>query len=259
MKNKRQDEILKLLHVEQHLKTEQLMQTFGVSIETIRRDINALEQKGLVKKVYGGISIASEPLRIDTLENWHTRTDHCHAEKVKIARRALELIPDNSVIALDIGTTTYELARLLGAKKNLSIVTSSLLIASELAQNTLHHVYAIGGLVSPNEIVTSGSFARNFLKNFASIDYFLMGADGISLKHGITDFGEAVADVKQQIHALSNQCIALIDHSKFGREALFKTCELKDIDILVTDQQSPKKDLETMQKLGVNITIADAE
>jgi len=257
MKNKRQNEILKLLQEEHSLKTEELVQTFGVSIETIRRDINALEQKGLVKKVYGGISIISDPLRIDALETWHTRAGQNHAEKELIAKCALDLIPDNSVIALDIGTTIHEFAKLLNKKNNLSIVTSSLPIASELAQNTTHHVYAIGGLVSPHEIVTSGSFARNFLKNFASIDYFITSADGISIKHGITEFGETVADVKQQLQSLSSKTIALIDYSKFGREALFKTCALSDIDILVTDAKSPSRDLELMQKMGIKVIVAE--
>lgn len=257
MKSIRQSEILKLLQAEHDLKTEYLVQHFGVSIETIRRDINALEQKGLIKKVYGGITVPSDSARIDSLENWHIRSGHCMEEKAKIAQAALSLIPDNSVIALDIGTTLHEFAKLLNTKKNLSIITGSLYIASELSQSTSHHVYAIGGLVIPNEAVTSGSFARNFLKSFSSIDYFITSADGFSTKNGLTEFGEAIADVKQQIHALSSKTIALIDHSKFGREALFKTCELSDIDILVTDSGSPKKDLEKIKKMGVEVIITE--
>jgi len=257
MKSIRQSEILKLLQAEHDLKTEDLVQHFGVSIETIRRDINALEQKGLIKKVYGGITLPSDSSRIDTLESWHTRSGHCLEEKTKIAQAAVNLIPDNSVIALDIGTTLHEFAKLLNTKNNLSIITGSLYIASELSQNTSHHIYVIGGLVIPNEIVTSGSFARNFLKSFSSIDYFITSADGISMKHGLTEFGEAIADVKQQIHALSSKTIALSDHSKFGREALFKTCELNEINILVTDSASPKKDLEKIKKLGVEIIITE--
>lgn len=108
-----------------------------------------------------------------------------------------------------------------------------------------------------NEPVTIGSFARSFLNNFASIDYFITSADGISVKHGITEFGERIADVKQQLHALSSKTIALIDHGKFGREALFKTCALNEIDILITDSQSPKRDLDTMKKMGIEIIVAE--
>ncbi|MCI2058008.1 MAG: DeoR/GlpR family DNA-binding transcription regulator [Oscillibacter sp.] len=256
MKYRRQNEILKLLLLEHSLKTENLASHFNVSIETIRRDINTMEQAGLIKKVYGGISLVSDSMHMTSLETWNVRLAHAHAEKVHIVTRALELIPDNAVIALDIGTTTYELSRLLNAKKNLSIITNSLLISSELARNTSHKIYCIGGLVMPNEVVTSGVFARNFLNNFASIDLFIGSADGITLKSGITEFNEAVIDVKRQLIARADRTVALIDHSKFGKEALFVSWDLRTIDVLVTDSEAPKKELEMIQKLGVEIIVA---
>lgn len=256
MKSKRQNEILKILLMEHSLKTEDLVNRFGVSIETIRRDINTMEQEGLVKKVYGGIRISSDSLRVNALESWNNRLEHCHSEKVKIVTRALELIADNSVIALDIGTTTYELSRLLGAKKNLCVITNSLLIASELAKNTSHNTYCIGGLVMPSEIVTSGVFARNFLNSFASIDMFLVGADGLTIKNGITEFNEAVVEIKQQIAAIARQTVLLADHSKFGKEALFKSCALDDVDVLVTDELAPKKELDMLRKINVEVIVA---
>lgn len=134
MKNKRQSEILKLLFSEQSLKTEYLSSYFGVSIETIRRDINELSRSGMIKKVYGGIRLNHDSMQMAALENWNERLTNFHEEKIKIATKALEFISDNSVIALDIGTTTYELSRLLSAKKDLSIITNSLYIASELSK-----------------------------------------------------------------------------------------------------------------------------
>ena len=255
MKNKRQNEILKLLMVEQDLKTEYLATHFGVSIETIRRDLKELEQAGLIKKVYGGVSLVTDTIHMTMLEKWNVRVENRHTEKVKLATRALDLIEDHSVIALDIGTTTYELSRLLSTKKGLSIITNSLPIASELARNTPHKIYCIGGMVIADEIVTSGVFARNFLNNFASINMFIGSADGLTLKSGITEFNEAVVDIKQQLIARADRNVALVDHSKFGKEALFVSCAPKDLDVLVTDAQAPAKDLEMFQKLGVEVIV----
>lgn len=258
MKSRRKNEIMKRLLIEQSLKTEEIAAMFGVSIETVRRDINDMEREGLVKKVYGGISLCSDPARQrSTLDSWNTRLERCHAEKVKIAARALELIPDEAVIALDIGTSVYELSRLLGVKKNLSIITNSLLIASELAKNTTHSIFCVGGKVTTNEIVTSGVYARNFLEDFAAVDVFLIGADGISLQKGITEYSEGVVDVKRQMSALAQRTVLLADHSKFGVEAPFKSCAFGDVDELVTDSASPEKDLEELAKLGVEVVIAE--
>lgn len=168
----------------------------------------------------------------------------------------MDLIEDHSVIALDIGTSTYELSRLLGTKKGLSIITNSLLIAGELAKNTSHKVYSVGGLVVPNEIVTSGVFARNFLNNFASIDLFISGADGVNLKNGFTEFSEEVVDIKKQFIERAECNIALVDHSKFGKKARFVACPLNDIDVLITDNKTPKKDLDYIQNTGVEIIVA---
>ena len=257
MKNKRQSEILKLLFSEQSLKTEYLSSYFGVSIETIRRDINELSRSGMIKKVYGGIRLNNDSMQMAALENWNERLTNFHEEKIKIATKALEFISDNSVIALDIGTTTYELSRLLSAKKDLSIITNSLYIASELSKNTPHKVYCIGGLVMPIEGITTGVFARNFLNNFASIDLFISSTDAITPQNGLSEFNENVIDVKGQLINRANRHITLIDHSKFGKVARFTACPLQNIDVLITDDQAPQEDIDLIRDLGVEVVVAD--
>ena len=257
MKNKRQDEILKMLFAEQSLKTEHLSSHFGVSIETIRRDINELEHSGLVKKVYGGIQLNNDSMHMAALENWNERLNQFHEEKIKIATKALEFISDDSIIALDFGTTTYELSRLLSSKKNLSIITNSLYIASELSKNTSHKVYCIGGVVMPIEGITTGVFARNFLNNFASIDLFISSTDGITPQYGLSEFNENVIDIKKQLIQRAKKHITLIDHSKFGKVARFAVCPLQDIDILITDSLTSQEDIELMREFDINVVLAD--
>ena len=257
MKAKRQNDILQLLMSKRNLRTDQLVQQFGVSIETIRRDINELEQAGRVKKVYGGIQIAADDLLVSDLESWNSRMDVCRREKQMIASKAMELIPDHSTIALDIGTTVYALAHLLSAKKDLTIITGSIRTAGELSRSTDHCIYVIGGRLHKGEEVTMGVFARGFLDNFASIDLFICGADGISFDSGITEFSEAVADIKRHLVSMASRTILLSDHSKFGKKSLFRCCAFSDVDVLITDPQTPARYLDVIRKSGTEVIISN--
>ena len=237
------------------LRIKELTNYFGVSVETIRRDIKALVQLGIAKKVYGGIQILSDNLLVSELENWNVRNDRYREEKLLIAGRALELVPDGAAIALDIGTTTHALAKLLGTKRNLKIIISSIRIASELLRGGAHDIFVIGGQLHREEQVTMGTFARDFLNHFGQVDLFFCGADGFTLDCGITECSEAVADVKRQLVSMSGKIILMADHSKFGRKALFKSCPVKKIDTLITDAQTPEHFIETLIKSGVHVIV----
>ena len=258
MKSRRKNEIMKRLVLEKTLKMEEMAAMFGVSVETVRRDVADLERDGLVEKVYGGIRLREGTLRShSTLDSWSERMSRCHAEKVQIAARALELVEDDSVIALDIGTTVYELSRLLAVKKGLTIITNSLPIAAELSRTTSHNILCVGGRVTTNETVTGGVYARRFLEDFAAVDLFLMGADGLSVKQGVTEYSEGIVDVKHQLSQLARRCVLLADHSKFGVEAPFKSCPLERVDTLITDAAAPVKVLEGLRKRGIEIIRAE--
>lgn len=258
MKSRRKNEIMKRLMIEQALKMEEMATMFGVSVETIRRDVADMERQGLVEKVYGGIRLRQGAARsVSSLDSWSDRMTRCHEEKARIAARALELVEDNAVIALDIGTTVYELSRLLVVKKGLTIITNSLPIAAELARTTNHKILCIGGQVTTNETVTGGVYARRFLEDFAAVDLFLMGADGVSLKQGVTEYSEGIVDVKRQLSQLAKRCVLLCDHSKFGVEAPFKSCPLERVDVLITDRQAPGKVLENLRKRDVDVLCAE--
>lgn len=257
MKSKRQNEIMRLLLLERTIKTEDLARRLDVSVETIRRDIHAMEAEKVIKKVYGGIELMPDSRRITEMAAWDARLEHCHEEKVKIAAKALEYIPDGSIVALDIGTTTYELSTLLGAKKNLTIITNSLRVAANMAQNTNHTVYCIGGLMARVEIVAGGKAARDFLDNFEAIGIYVCSTDGITAENGMTEFDEAVVEVKSRLIQMSDRVISLVDHSKFGKRALFKTCTLQDLDLLITDAKTEKGYLEQLKQAGVSVVIAE--
>lgn len=240
-----------MLSVEKTLKTAELADRLGVSIVTIRRDINTLAQKNLIDKLYGGICAKSTDFNVQNYVSWHDRSQKLHDEKMRIGEKALEFVHDDSIIALDIGTTMTELAKLLHTKKNLVIITNSLFIASNLAQNTEHQIYLIGGTVSSNEVITYGYYASEFLSHFSYVDQFFIGADAISEQSGITETHDFQAEVKSMIGKLAKETILLTDHSKFNKSARFKSIDLNNVDRMITDTETPDDVIEDMKKHGI--------
>lgn len=256
MKRERQNEIMKMLVEARSITIEELVKHFQVSIETIRRDVNELSSIGAIRKIYGGIEIVSHNSLIPELESWNVRIKTCYDEKLCIANRALDLLPDNSTIALDTGTTTQSLAELLCTKKNLTLIISSIRMASLLTRNTHHRIYMIGGQLNCKEQNTFGTFSQDFIRHFGKIDFFVGGADGLSIDSGITEYYEELADIKRRLIEISNHTIILADHTKFGKKSLFKSCSVNSIDTLVTDTKTPTSYLTEFQDAGINIIIA---
>ncbi|MGI6085671.1 MAG: DeoR/GlpR family DNA-binding transcription regulator [Acetivibrionales bacterium] len=257
MKKERQNEILKLVMREQKVELTKLVEQFGVSIETIRRDINDLVQTGQIKKVYGGIQHVSEHTSVIDVEHWDKRMEFHSTEKAMIANCVLNLIPDRSTILLDAGTTTHYLAKLLHIKKDLTIFTYSIITASKLLRCCNHAIYVIGGKLRRVEQVTTGTFVNSFLDNIANIDLFISTADGITLENGVTDFYEDVADIKRRFVAKSNSTIVVADNSKFGRITPFMTCRIENIKQLVTDPGTPQYYINGLRSAGVEVLLAE--
>lgn len=257
MKKERQNEILKLVIQERRVKLTKLVEQFGVSMETVRRDINDLVKTGRVRKVYGGIEYISENTSIIDVEDWDKRMEFHSTEKAMIANCMVNLIPDRSTILLDAGTTTHYLAKLLHIKKDLTIFTYSIITASELMRRCNHSVYVIGGKLLRSEQVTTGTFANSFLDNIASIDLFISTADGITLENGVTDFYEDVAAIKRSFVAKANSTIVLADNSKFGRITPFVSCRIENIKQLVTDSGTPQYYIDGLRSAGVEVFLTE--
>lgn len=255
-KAERQRKIIDMLLEKKKVTTNELLDLFDASVETIRRDLNDLSVNGFVKKTYGGAVLASEDNKLSEFLAWNERNVRYSAEKNEIAEAVLGLVPDGSVIATDTGTTLYTLAHKLISKERLTVITSDIRIGQELAQVNSNQVYLIGGVLANAEQHTGGDLARLFLENFSVIDILLMSADGFTLEDGITTANSDVNSMKKVLIKKAEKVIALIDHSKFGHKALFKTCGLGEIDVLVTDNQSPADFIESIKKHGVEVVKA---
>jgi DeoR family transcriptional regulator, fructose operon transcriptional repressor len=225
----RQRSILKLLNETTPLSIEEMAVSLKVSEVTIRRDLVVLEKQGLIIRERGKASLPSEgfePL-------FHTRQKRYLNEKRKIAKYVVDQIHEGEVIALDVGTTTMEIAKELVKKSGITVFTSSLQVATILSKGN-NEVYVIGGLIRKNEMSLTGTLAIENINKF-NFDRFYVGIAGMEYHSGPTDFSLEEAEVKRAFMSRSKNVIAVVDHSKFTQTALVKVCEFEQINEIITN------------------------
>ena len=257
MKYDRQSQIKQLFQEKKRVTIKELCDTFGISVETARRDLNELERDGTIRRIYGGAVLQDNSEGLDFMPPWDTRFTQNLAEKKAIAQELLTRIPDNSIIALDSGTTIFELAKLLGAKKGLTILTNDLRMALEVSANTSHMLYYIGGAVKKDDMITTGFLANDFLKHFSHIDVTVLSADGFNGNIGLTDYNVEMGTLKEAMVQKSSQVFVGADHSKFLTSGFYKVCGIHDLSLVVTDVGASQASLEALREAGVEVVVVD--
>ena len=202
---------------------------FEVAPETIRRDLGALERQGLVRRVYGG-AIPVE--RLDFEPGVSQRDQTNAAEKERIARAAFDLLPGRGTLLLDAGTTTGRLASMLPTDRELTIVTNSLPVASQLAGR--HTVHMLGGRIRGTTLASVESWALDVLDGL-TIDVGFFGANGFSVDRGCTTPDPAESAVKAAMVRACRRRVLLADHRKYGDDQFSRFAQLSEIDVVVTD------------------------
>ena len=223
--------IIDLINKNRVVKVQDLMSMFNVSIETVRRDLDYLESQGYIRKVYGGAVISK---RLADEPSYSFREVAHLEEKKQIGKKCAELIEDGESLIIDLGTTTLEVAKNLKQKKNLTIITNAINIALELINIKDFRVFLAGGRLRHGDLSCSGFLANDFLKQF-NVDKAIIGVGGITLEDGISDYHVEEAGTRRRMIERSNKVIAVTEYSKFGVKAFTKVCDLKDVDVLVTD------------------------
>lgn len=258
MKRDRHWQMKQLFLQKRSISIQELCNAFGISVETARRDLNTLEQDGIVRRIYGGAVLVDNTGNLDVMPPWDDRFTQNLKEKRAIAREILRWIPDNSIIALDSGTSTYETAKLLREKKNLTILCNDLRIAAELSANTDHTIYCIGGAVKKDDMITTGFLATDFLEYFSHIDLTILSADGFNVSVGLSDHNVEMGTLKTAMIKKSSRVLAGIDHSKFSINAFYKVCDIKSLSMVITDEHAPQHSIDTLNKAGIQTVIVKA-
>ncbi len=246
-------EILELLKGRTILRTQDIIEHLGVSRETVRRDLNHLEEKGLVRRVYGGITSVRRALD----EPPYDARESANAdEKRAIGKVAADLVRDGEVVILDGGTTVMEVARNLHRLSQLTVLTNSLRAAQELTPHPSISVYMLGGRVRQGDVSTSGYLAESGLRDF-HVDKAIIGAGGVSPEEGVTDYHEPEARLRRMMTQRAGQVIVVADHTKLGVVAFVNCCEVKSIDVCVTSRLADDQTVKALKAKGVEVIFAD--
>lgn len=229
-----------------------LAQRFDVSLITIMRDLQELEQEGLIRRVHGGaISVRGASYE----PPFSARESQFSAEKQRIAQKAVELISDGDSLILDVGTTTLELARALKGKRNLTVLVTNLRAALELAGQPAIQVIVIGGKLRFSELSMTGHLAEQTLRTF-QVDKAFIGVGGITPQHGLTEFNFDEAGTKRIMCERARQRIVLADHTKFGKVMLTQVAPLSAIDMIITGSELDENMRQELEEAGVSLILA---
>src|SRR5512146_2290466 len=251
----RRDRIQEYLAVNRIARTADLCDLLEASEATVRRDLEWLEQEGILERTHGGAILSQ---RVVFEPGYQQRAQTNPEEKRTIGALAASLIMKDDIVFVNSGTTTTQVIRQTRADHSISIFTNNLNGALELGEPGFQY-YVVGGEFQPRSTSLAGRFAiDNIGQVYATKCIF--GVDGISLRHGCTVPSNAEAEVvRQMIKQTRGEIIVVADHSKWGVVANFQIAPLDDIDRLITDASLDASAVESLEARGVHVMVAAAD
>lgn len=228
----RKNQILELLRKNKSVFVTDLSKKYSVTEETIRRDLEKLEQDGHAQKTYGG-AILNESLSSDL--PFKIREQIKREEKIKIANKICALIDDGDCITLDSSSTSFVIAKKLKQKRKLTVITNSVEILLELSNAKNITVLSTGGLLSESSISLVGKIAENMLKQF-NVNKAIVSCKGIDKIKGVTDSNEPEAQIKQTMMEYASKTILAVDSSKFDQIAFTKIHSISAFHTVVSEK-----------------------
>ena len=242
--------ITELVSQNMSVKVVDLVAQFGVSNETIRRDLELLERQGIVRRVYGGAVKAQS----ESVQSYQERISHRITEKEAIGKLAADIVQDGDTIIIDVGTTALEFAKNLLTKNNLTVITPSLSAALLLLNNSNARVIVTGGELEREEPYLTGPIAKDAFRRYHAHRAFI-SVGGISKERGLTDYNELEVETRKVMLKSASQIIGLVDSSKMGVVATSIISDIDTLDILVTDNGISNEMKEFIEGFGVNLGI----
>lgn len=229
----RRGTILEELSSEGKVVVSELAARFGVTEETVRRDIDKLAKEGLATKTYGG-AVSNVSPSSDLPYNVRKRFNV--EQKQKIAETVASMINDGDRIMLDASTTAIYVTRKIKSKKNITVITNSVEILLELADKTGWTILSTGGTLKEGAFSMVGISAEKMVRGY-HVDLAVCSAKGIDEKMGITDSNEKDSEMKRAIFSSADKKLLAIDSTKFDKISFVKVCDIGDVDIIVTDKE----------------------
>ena len=245
----RRKEILTRLEAEGKVLVSELAKSFSVTEETIRRDLEKLDREGLASKTYGG-AVSKHTATLDL--PYKIRIGVNVEEKQRIADRVADMISDGERIMLDSSSTAIYIIKKLKEKKNLTVITNSVVILLELADKSDWTVLSTGGNLKEGALSLTGSSAEKMIRSY-HVDTAICSCKGVDMEIGVTDSNEKDSLIKQAMFASAERRILAADTLKLGKKSFVRVCEFEDIDVLATDDKPQDNWCEFCKKSGVDI------
>jgi len=250
----RQQAMAGIIARDRRLAVSAAAESFGVTTETVRRDLAILEQQGLIHRVHGGAVPADA---LTTVELGVVDRDQAAAaQKDAIARAALALLPgEGGSILLDAGTTTRRLAALLPLDRRLALFTNTAAIAMKIASHPNVEVHLLGGRVRSTTQAAVGPTTVAALANL-KVDVSFLGTNGLTVPHGLTTPDSDEAATKAAMITAGRRVVVLADSRKFGHETLVRFGAWPQVDAVVTDDGVRDADVAALEALDIDVVIA---
>lgn len=244
----RYEKIVSLVNGRGAIRVTELSDIFQVTEETIRRDLDRLEQAGRLRRSHGGaVSIKDQQSEIPFSEREITYAD----EKKRIAQAAIKLIGPKDRILLDASSTAWYMAAEL-PDEALTVLTNSIRVVTELSSKEKIGVISTGGQLAQRSLSFVGPLAERSLAAYHVSKVFL-SCKGVHLERGISESNELQARIKEQMISIADEVILLADYSKFGFRAFTHVADLSQVDVIITDNGVPAEQLEKLRDQGITV------
>ncbi len=252
----RQEKILQMIRESGKISVRQLYDTFGMSVVTIRNDLILLEEQGLIIRTHGGaIAVQDKDTKDEgTITPFDLREENNFDIKQRIGKAAAELVNDGEVIFIDGGTTASEMRHYLKDKRDITIITPSIVVTYWLAVTTNLNVYVLNGFFRRSSYSTTGIPAMDFLADW-NLSKAFFGAAGFTDTEGLSDLHIGFVEQKKIIAQKARMNIGLIDSSKWGLVSLGSFVRPEDIDLIISDTDVPAEDVERTRSLGIEVRL----
>ncbi len=252
LKAERERRILQEIKAKKIVRVSDLSGAWGVVENTIRRDLEGLQERGLIRRVRGG-AVLVEVRGVDDF-SFVEKATKFKTEKERIGLCASRLIEEDEIIALDAGTTTVEIAKRIPNTPGLTIVTNAIPIILALEEKTQVNIVCPGGTFRPVSRSFLGSEAEQFLRS-VHVNKVFLSVGGLTLEKGVQNPNIAEIPFKRCLIECATEVILVITHDKIGHPSFAQICRLEAVDKIITDDAADKKYLERIRERGIEVIL----
>ncbi|MFL6243641.1 MAG: DeoR/GlpR family DNA-binding transcription regulator [Acidimicrobiia bacterium] len=249
LQHDRQHEIYMLALRQGSVDVADLARRYGVTTETIRRDLSDMQGRQLLRRVHGG----AVPVERMNHEPMVDARDMVNAEeKLRIATMAVAEVPERGSVIIDSGSTGQRLADVFPVDRDVHVVTNSLITAATLSRRGLRDLTVLGGAVRTKRLAMVDDTTRAELQHMA-IDVLFISCDGLSFQHGLTTPYREEHTLKRAMIDRAHRVVALVDQSKFGNVQMFGFAAFDEIDVLITDTRADPEAVDLLTGHGIAV------